>query len=86
MLIKIMSPMVDFNGRSFRTGDTRTLSDEDGATLVAAGYAQRVPPDAEHAAALLKSLGAGLLVLPDTDPELIEAAKSENLKLAKAKK
>ena len=86
MLIKVMTPMVDFNGRSFRNGDHRTVSDEDGATLVAAGYAKRVPPNAEHAAALLKSLGAGLLVLPDTDPELIEAAKSENLKLAKAKK
>ena len=86
MLIRVVSPMVDFNGRSFRNGDHRTVSDEDGATLVAAGYAQRVPPDAEHAAALLSSLGGGLLILPETDPELIEAAKAENLKLAKAKK
>ena len=86
MLIKVVTPMVDFNGRSFRNGDHRTVSDEDGATLVAAGYAQRVLPDAEHAAALLKSLGGGLLVLSETDPELIEAAKAEGLKVAKAKK
>ena len=86
MLIRLMTPMVDFNGRSFRTGDHRTVSDEDGATLVAAGIAQRVPPDAEHAVALLESLGGGLLVLPETDPELIESAKARNLKLAKAKK
>ena len=86
MLIRVVSPMVDFNGRSFRNGDHRTVSDEDGAALVAAGHAQRVLPDAEHAAALLKSLGGGLLVLPETDPEMIAAAKAENLKLAKAKK
>ena len=86
MLIKVTTPMVDFNGRCFRTGDHRTVSEEDGASLVAAGYAQRVPPDAEHAVALLESLGGGLLVLPDTDPDLVEAAKAENLKLAKLKK
>ena len=86
MLIKVMTPMVDFNGRSFRNGDHRTVSDEDGATLVAAGYAQRVPPDAEHAVALLESLGGGLLVLPGTDPELVEAAKAQKLTLARAKK
>ena len=79
MLIRVVSPMVDFNGRSFRNGDHRTVSEEDGATLVAAGYAQRVPPDAEHAVALLESLGGGLLVLPDTDPELVEAAKATRI-------
>ena len=30
-----------------------------------------------------ESLGGGLLVLPETDPELIEAAKEEGLRVAK---
>ena len=85
MLIKVMAPMVDSLSRSFRAGDHRTLPDVEAESLIAAGYAQRVPPDAEHAVALLKSLGGGLLVLSGTDPELIEAAKAENLELAKAK-
>ena len=77
--------MVDKLGRSFRRGDHRTVSDEDGQRLVKAGHARRVPPNSELAAALLKSLGAGLLVLADTDPELVEAAKAESLDVAKAK-
>ena len=85
MLIKVRTSMVDKLGRSFRRGDHRTVSDEDGQRLVRAGHAKRVPPNSEQAAALLKSLGGGLLILPGTDPELIEAAKAENLDLAKAK-
>ena len=83
MLVKVMTPMVDSLGRSFRAGDHRTLPDVEAESLIAAGYAQRVPPDAEHAVALLESLGGGLLVLPETDPELIEAAKEEGLRVAK---
>lgn len=86
MFIKVMTPMVDSLGRSFRAGDHRTLPDEEAEKFIAAGYAQRVPPNAEQAVALLESLGGGLLVLSDTDPELVEAAKAENLKMARAKK
>ena len=90
MLIKVKTQM-NFHGRLFRAGHYRNIPDEEVQEFVTAGYVQHILPDAEAAlvetaAALMKSLGGGLLVLPQTDPELIEAAKSENLKLAKAKK
>ena len=85
MLIKVTTPMVDALGRSFRRGAHRTLPDEEAQSFIAAGCAKRIPPDPEKAAGFLKDMGAGLLILPGTDPELIEAAKAENLELAKLK-
>ena len=85
MLISVKTQL-NFHGRIFRVGNCRIIPDKEVQEFVTAGYVQPILADAEGAAALLKSLGGGLLVLPGTDPELIEAAKSENLKLAKAKK
>ena len=83
MLIKVTTSMVDALGRSFRRGDSSDPSRRRGQSFIAAGYAQRVPLDPERPAGLLKEMGAGLLVLPETDPELIEAAKEEGLRVAK---
>ena len=85
MLVKVKTSMVDALGRSLRRGAHLTLPDEEAQAFIAAGYAKRVPPNYELAAALLKSLGGGLLILPGTDPELIEAAKAENLHAVRAK-
>ena len=85
MLIEVKTQL-NFHGRIFRPGAYRIIPDEEVQEFVTAGYVQRVTPDAEGVVALLESLGGGLLVLPDTDPELVEAAKAENLKLAKLKK
>ena len=85
MLIKVKTQL-NFHGRVFRPGAYRIIPDEEVQEFMTAGYVQPLPADAEGAVALLESLGAGLLVLPDTDPELVKAAKAENLKLAKLKK
>ena len=76
MQVLVTTPMADARGRSYRPKQIYEFNEAEGERLVAAGFARRVPSQAETVAAGLAALSAGLVVTAETDPALVAAAKA----------
>ena len=78
--------LADSHGLVARPNFETDWPDEDAQRLIDAGYATRVPLKQEVALDLLKTFGAGLVVRPATDPELVRQAKERKIFLRYEKK
>lgn len=74
MLIKMMVSAADGLGRAFKPRGLYDLPEEDAKKWIEAGYAVPAEADPEEICNLLKTSGAGLLILPGTEKALVDMA------------